>query len=352
MGVSRVEPQDFKCRICGYSKVASFFGRWNVSYVTFTRLFAKNIRPQRTSYNCSTTKTHQKSTDKGCWFIDSGFWYMIRFIFIDFVEVFKFVLTLCFLRETKSDLSSESMDGIQPRKINHRIIDFDDVKLVKNIMQMVQYILLNTNHILIAMENIEARKWKGKSKKRKTRRKLRLSSAISFSLGQYSIVAVVDTSNHAGLRKHWKTCVPQEVKDLSEHMVQDFDNEESSNDSKLKRLLSNKLVVAVGASSLSKAISASPFFKIITFKVPASLNLFLTHTHNAMAYALPKSYLGVSALTRSQVLNIHFVSYVNKLTISLAVDATVIPDPHRLCDDLVESLNIIKSTALEKFRIS
>ncbi|CAF1872011.1 unnamed protein product [Brassica oleracea] len=71
-------------------------------------------------------------------------------------------------------------------------------------------------------------------------------------------------------------------------MVQDFDNEESSNDSKLKRLLSNKLVVAVGASSLSKAISASPFFKIITFKVPASLNLFLTHTHNAMAYALPK----------------------------------------------------------------
>lgn len=73
---------------------------------------------------------------------------MIRFIFIDFVEVFKFVLTLCFLRETKSDLSSESMDGIQPRKINHRIIDFDDVKLVKNIMQMVQYILLNTNHIL------------------------------------------------------------------------------------------------------------------------------------------------------------------------------------------------------------
>ncbi|KAH0930757.1 LOW QUALITY PROTEIN: hypothetical protein HID58_016484, partial [Brassica napus] len=110
------------------------------------------------------------------------------------------------------------------------------------------------------------------------------SQAKSFK----SIVAVVDASNHAGLRKHWKTCVPQEVKDLSEHMVQDFDNEESSNDSKLKRLLSNKLVVAVGASSLSKAISASPFFKIITFKVPASLNLFLTHTHNAMAYALPK----------------------------------------------------------------
>ncbi|KAJ0259293.1 Transmembrane protein [Hirschfeldia incana] len=112
-----------------------------------------------------------------------------------------------------------------------------------------------------------------------------------------NIVAVVDASNLAGLRKHWRTCVPQEVRDLSEHMVQDFDSDdENGNDSKLKRLLSDKPVVAVGAgatalwgaSSLSKAISASPFFKIVTFKVPASLNLFLTHTHKAMTYAFTK----------------------------------------------------------------
>lgn len=112
-----------------------------------------------------------------------------------------------------------------------------------------------------------------------------------------NIVAVVDASNLAGLRQHWRTCVPQEVKDLSEHMVQDFDSDdESGNDSKLKRLLSDKPVVAVGAgataiwgaSSLSKAISASPLFKIMTFKVPASLNLFLTHTHKAMTYAFTK----------------------------------------------------------------
>ncbi|CAN6836111.1 hypothetical protein Bca4012_034483 [Brassica carinata] len=112
-----------------------------------------------------------------------------------------------------------------------------------------------------------------------------------------NIVAVVDASNLAGLRQHWRTSVPQEVKDLSEHMVQDFDSDdESGNDSKLKRLLSDKPVVAVGAgataiwgaSSLSKAISASPLFKIVTFKVPASLNLFLTHTHKAVTYAFTK----------------------------------------------------------------
>lgn len=50
----------------------------------------------------------------------------------------------------------------------------------------------------------------------------------------------------------------------------------------------------------------------------------------------------------NKALIIHFVSYVNKIIINLAVDTSVIPDPHLLCDDLVESLNIIKLAALEK----
>ncbi|KAL0770219.1 hypothetical protein Bca101_035369 [Brassica carinata] len=51
---------------------------------------------------------------------------------------------------------------------------------------------------------------------------------------------------------------------------------------------------------------------------------------------------------QSVALIIHYVSYVDKLIINLAVDTAVIPDPHLLCDDLVESLNIIKLAALEK----
>ncbi|XP_010524139.1 PREDICTED: uncharacterized protein LOC104802304 [Tarenaya hassleriana] len=113
-----------------------------------------------------------------------------------------------------------------------------------------------------------------------------------------TIVAIVDASNLAGLRKHWNTCVPREVKDMSGHILTgiDDDDDNKSNNSKLKRLLSDKPVVAVGAgatalwsaSSLSKAISASPFMKIVTFKVPSSLNLFLTHTQKVMTLAFSK----------------------------------------------------------------
>ncbi|XP_056860851.1 wax ester synthase/diacylglycerol acyltransferase 3-like isoform X2 [Raphanus sativus] len=62
----------------------------------------------------------------------------------------------------------------------------------------------------------------------------------------------------------------------------------------------------------------------------------------------PISYVTATASGGPQALIIHFVSYVDKIIINLAVDTTVIPDPHQLCDDLVESLDIIKLSALEK----
>nr|VDC89693.1 unnamed protein product [Brassica oleracea] len=62
----------------------------------------------------------------------------------------------------------------------------------------------------------------------------------------------------------------------------------------------------------------------------------------------PMCYVGASALIGPQALIIHYVSYADKIIINLAVDTTVIPDPHLLCDNLVESLEIIKLSLLEK----
>jgi hypothetical protein len=62
----------------------------------------------------------------------------------------------------------------------------------------------------------------------------------------------------------------------------------------------------------------------------------------------PMSYVAASALGGPQALIIHYVTYVNKIVINLAVDTSVIRDPHLLCDDLVESLDIIKLAAMEK----
>ncbi|KAM6557373.1 hypothetical protein CsatB_004392 [Cannabis sativa] len=113
-----------------------------------------------------------------------------------------------------------------------------------------------------------------------------------------TIVAVVDASSLAGLRKHWNHPVPPEVKDMIGQLcIGDEGDEEMPNQTDKKLLITNKPVVAVGAgataalgvSSLTKVVPASTFMKVITMNVPASLKIILTQTQKALALVLGKT---------------------------------------------------------------
>lgn len=126
-----------------------------------------------------------------------------------------------------------------------------------------------------------------------------LKEALREQAKKYkTIVAVVDASNLAGLRKHWNHPIPPEVKDLVGQLVRDSEGEEGmSKQMNMKRLLTEKPVVAVGAgatavlgaTSLSKVVPASTIVKAVTFKVPASLKLILTQSQKAVTLALGKT---------------------------------------------------------------
>ncbi|CAA7055342.1 unnamed protein product [Microthlaspi erraticum] len=55
-----------------------------------------------------------------------------------------------------------------------------------------------------------------------------------------------------------------------------------------------------------------------------------------------RSNIGIQALT------IHFLSYAGKMIISIGVDSTAIPNPHKLCDEMEDSLKAMKATLLER----
>lgn len=119
-----------------------------------------------------------------------------------------------------------------------------------------------------------------------------------------TIVAIVDASGLAGLRKHWNTPIPQEIKDLLGSTVTDCTgDEETSNNSDKKRLLTKKPVLAVGAgatavlgaTSLSKAVPASTLAKALTYKIPASVKLAMTQFQKVIAMTASKT-LGPSKL--------------------------------------------------------
>lgn len=112
-----------------------------------------------------------------------------------------------------------------------------------------------------------------------------------------TIVAVVDANCLVGLRRHWNTSVPLEVKDLVEQLVTNSDGDgEVSSHADRKGRLTNKPVVAVGAgatavlgvSSFSKLVPASTVMKVVTYKVPASLKIILSQGQKVIAFTLTK----------------------------------------------------------------
>ncbi|WOG93025.1 hypothetical protein DCAR_0312304 [Daucus carota subsp. sativus] len=110
-----------------------------------------------------------------------------------------------------------------------------------------------------------------------------------------SVVAIIDSGALYGLRKHWNTPVPAEVKDMVEQLAGNCKyDEENNNGVGKRRLLTDKPVVAVGAgatavlgaSSLSKVVHASAYMKT----VPASLKLMVTQSQKVFAMVLSKTF--------------------------------------------------------------
>uniref|UniRef100_A0A2P2KTN1 Uncharacterized protein LOC105127003 n=1 Tax=Rhizophora mucronata TaxID=61149 RepID=A0A2P2KTN1_RHIMU len=128
-----------------------------------------------------------------------------------------------------------------------------------------------------------------------------LSQALQSQTKKFkNIVAVVDASSLAGLRKHWNTPVPPGLKDLVAQLVVNYESDdEVSHSSGKKWLFSNKPMVAlgagatavVGASSFSKVVPVSTFIKGLTLKLPASVKLMLLQTQRTMGITLSKALL-------------------------------------------------------------
>ncbi|XP_006593007.1 uncharacterized protein [Glycine max] len=109
-----------------------------------------------------------------------------------------------------------------------------------------------------------------------------------------TIVAVVDAIALAGLRKHWDTPLPVEVKELVGELITNSEVKGvMMNHSEKKWLLTDKPMVAVGAgatavfgaSSLTKVVPASTLVKVITFKIPTSLKISLSQMQKVLAFA-------------------------------------------------------------------
>ncbi|KAF3775148.1 hypothetical protein EJ110_NYTH51131 [Nymphaea thermarum] len=144
------------------------------------------------------------------------------------------------------------------------------------------------------------------------KRHILFAQALKSQARKYgSLVAIVDVSSLAGIRRHWDNPVPPEISDLASECFTLFeDNGEAALGylTDRKRLLTDKPVIAVGAgatailgvTALPKALPLSSFFKLITYKVPVTVKMGLTHAPRAIAalgkfFGTPKLFAPLKA---------------------------------------------------------
>ncbi|KAJ4875688.1 O-acyltransferase (WSD1-like) family protein [Raphanus sativus] len=94
-----------------------------------------------------------------------------------------------------------------------------------------------------------------------------------------------------------------------------------------------------------KKLSLEAVFSMAFFKLVLK---FLGLKEEITFHGHPLSYIAPSVFGHPHALILHFQSYRNKVIISVTADPTVVPVPHKMCDDLVESLELIKSSVLER----
>ncbi|KAL0684911.1 hypothetical protein Bca4012_051759 [Brassica carinata] len=95
-------------------------------------------------------------------------------------------------------------------------------------------------------------------------------------------------------------------------------------------------------------VTGAALFNRLLLSTTAFISNVNGPTEEISFHGHPIAYIAPSVYGHAQALLIHFQSYADKMVISIAVDPTIIPDPHKLCDAMEESLKSMKIALLGK----
>ncbi|XP_045821970.1 uncharacterized protein LOC123914847 [Trifolium pratense] len=131
-----------------------------------------------------------------------------------------------------------------------------------------------------------------------------------------TIVAVVDASTLAGIRKHWDTPLPSEAKDIVGELIMDSDGKGVGlNHGDMNRLLSDRPAVAVGAGATA-VLGVSSLTKVVTFKIPASLKIVLSQMQKLLSVAVGSSKVVAPGFATSRVVTRSVIASAENTSVS------------------------------------
>ncbi|KAL5778651.1 hypothetical protein ACOSQ2_009388 [Xanthoceras sorbifolium] len=322
-----------------------------------------------------TVKKANSSTKSSRWFLGNNYmirlWLALSLFWNTFVGVLELLATVfMFLKDTETPLKGGFGNGgasaSTSRRFVHRMVSLDDAKLVKNAMNTtINDVMLGVtqaglsrylnrkygelcviyNLILLDRSKMD----KGASEKNNNLpQNIRLRATFFMNIRPSSGIQELANMMKKETLARWGNQIGYLL----------FPFTIALRDDPLHYLREAKATMDRKKASLEASYSyfmAKYFLKFCGFKLasfPSATTLWFSNVpgpQEEVSYCgHPVAYIAPSCYGQPNGLMIHVVSYVNKMSFILSVDESIIPDPHQLCDDLEESLNLMKNAVTEK----
>ncbi|KAE8660510.1 putative CAP [Hibiscus syriacus] len=225
-------------------------------------------------------KQEKKDDDRWFWRIMFMLWSLFQVFRNTVVDVFMFIATTLFLKDTQNPLKGPPRSEFNPRRIVYRAVRLDDIKLTINDVALgitqaglSRYInrIYGTIHYTMFVD----------------RKKRSFEAIFTFSIAELAL----------------------------------------------------KIFGVKTASTLSHRILSHTTMSFSNLVGPLEEIGFYGH---------PLAFLAPSSYSQPHALMTNFQSYIDKMAIVLSVDDGTNPNPHQLCEDIVESLRLIKDAVVTR----
>ncbi|KAG2321732.1 hypothetical protein Bca52824_014945 [Brassica carinata] len=297
----------------------------------------------------------KKNKEKNvCWSLVDWLWFIVRTMFHTCVEVIKALVFICFSGGIEKHITGKPGATLSTNKFIHQIIPLDDVKHVKNAMNVT------VNDVLLGMVQAGLSRYlnqrydlKTTSDARKALDKICLHGVVFFNLRPNKDIEDLANMMAKGSKCRWGNSIgyvliplwvksEDDILEYVRHAKTIMDRKKYS----LEPLFSYgllKLTMEIfglaAVRNLIKRVFGNTTMVFSNVVGPAEEISFFGHQI---------SYFAASTFGIPQELIIGIQSYMDKIIINIAVDLDVIPDPHHLCKFIIESLSTMNSAASEK----
>ncbi|GMY07436.1 wax ester synthase/diacylglycerol acyltransferase 11-like isoform X2 [Fagus crenata] len=289
-----------------------------------------------------------------------SFWSVFRLICNTSVDFMLFVATFFFLKDTQSPIKGAPRCDLTTKRFVYRIVSLDDIRLVKNVTNTtVNDVVLGVTQA--GLSRYLDRRYAEDEKDGGARQNnnnnipesIRLRAIVFSNIRPTAGIQAMAEMMKKGSKDKWGNeigfvIVPLTIAlhgdplDYIERAKAKMERKKLSLEARCTFPFSNYVLKTFGvkaAAALTHTVFTNTTVAFSNVIGPLEEISFIGHP---IAFLAPSIYGFPHAIT------IHCQSYVNKMTIILAVDPNVVPHPHQLIDDIEESLQLIKDAALKR----